>query len=145
MQEIQLRIGVKQWGTQGVLHVAGKNDGGFEWEVVTLLDGQEVDEILTSGEHLDLDIATQEGLTAFRREITKPDGPVRHDWECSCGAHLSVEARRSRRSPYSWDSPREVTCSCGRVYGVKLNFAERTAVPRLEAIYRTMTNVSPRT
>jgi hypothetical protein len=95
-------------------------------------------QVLEENSHPNLTVAVEQGLAAFKRITSRPEGPVRHEWECSCGAQLVIEAVRSKRSPYSWDSPREIMCNCGRVFGVKLNFAANIGVPSIEALYRTM-------
>lgn len=116
---------------------------GFEWQVVVLRVDDKwgrppdpaVDWVLVSGKSHDLDKALDAGGKALVKEAWSPD-PCRHEWDCDCGARLVIEARRSRRSPYSWDSPRELTCSCGRSYGVKLNFAAGRSDPFIEALPR---------
>lgn len=131
------------------LHPKTENDtapGNFLWEVVnTSPDGDTPSErVVMGGGHDDLSQAAQDGAEALRRVMSAAHpNPVRHEFDCSCGALLTIEARRSRQNPYGWDSPREIMCSCGRVFGVKLQFATGTAEPHLEALYRTRNNVSP--
>jgi hypothetical protein len=107
---------------------------GFQWSIVSLQDKQ-VDEFIVSGAGHDLDKTLSDAGKTLLKEAYDND-PCRHDWDCDCGARLVIEARRSRRSPYSWDSPREITCSCGRSYGVKLNFATGRSTPFIEALPR---------
>ncbi len=126
------------------------NGPGFVWAIVLVEPPEDEDELptdheVTSGQNFDMTKAAEEGCNALLNELRKPGGPVRHEFDCSCGGFLAIEARRSRQSPYSWDSPREITCKCGRVYGVKLQFAAGLAQPRIEAIYRTTINVAPPT
>lgn len=129
MRPVQLRIGLKE--------SFGSSGDAIEWQVVTLLSGQEADEIIERGESTDLIAACENGRNALSKALRTPEGPARHEWDCTCGMQLVIEARRSKRTPYSWDSPREITCGCGRVYGVKLNFAAGTGKPFIEPIYRT--------
>ncbi len=110
---------------------------GFVWKVIETSEDQQPFEGLY-GSNSDLTLAVEQGVLAFRRAICRPEGPVRHEWNCSCDATLVLEAHRSRKSPYSWDSPREITCTCGRVYGVKLKFTGSPGLPIIEPIYRTM-------
>lgn len=124
------------------IHSRDNNCVGFEWRVVNVYADPDRDEglraSLESGSDSSLDIAVKQGAIAFKRAITTPEGPVRHQWECACGAQLVLEAHRSKKSPYSWDTPRELTCTCGRVYGVKLNFIGNPGLPSIEPLYRTM-------
>lgn len=120
--------------------------GNFHWALVEFNPGGppggEFVRTLLGGGDNDLTNAAREGVSALHRLLSTPEGPIRHEFDCPCGAQLSLSARRSRTNPYSWDSLREITCSCGRVYGVKLQFAAGSSTPRLEAIYRTMVDVS---
>jgi hypothetical protein len=134
MRNFQLRLNLKDPSLKLPTNI-------YEWEVVTLLSGQEADEIISHGENPSLIIASEQGVQALAKALRTPEGPARHEWECSCHAQLVIEASRSKMDPYGWDSPREITCKCGRVYGVKLNFAANTGVPFIEPIYRTTTNL----
>jgi hypothetical protein len=119
--------------------------GKVLWTIVNIKPGGPFGDTVTtviSGGGDDLSNVAQEGAASLIRLLIKPEGPARHEFDCACGCLLTIEARRSRKNLYSWDSPREVMCSCGRVFDVKLNFAEGSGIPRLSAIYRTMVVVA---
>lgn len=92
--------------------------------------------VAQSGQHRVLETAMEVAGKALRTAVEGMQEPVRHEFECTCGAQLVVEARRSRKSPYSWDSLREVTCHCQRTYGVKLQFTTGIYAPRIELLPR---------
>src|SRR5271169_2679650 len=98
------------------LNPKGPNDtapGAFLWQVVDIQPGipggDDSVRVVVGGGSNDLSQAAEEGTAALLHEIRQPEGPARHEWDCTCGAHLVIEARRSRQNPYSWDSPREIT------------------------------------
>lgn len=113
------------------------SEGAMLWERVERLERQ-IQGLLPEGS-LEHQIAVR-GTVAAKQRATflrhadeeqlevksglKPrcEAPIRCEQECTCGATLVVEATRSKKSPYSWNSPREITCECGRSYGVKLSF-----------------------
>ena len=107
----------------------------FEWEVVTLGPGQTITKV-AEGSSRALAVACDEARKKVVEILERPEPPARHEFECPCGAQLTIEARRSKRSPYTWDSPREITCQCQRTFGVKLQFAQGRGAPRIEAIAR---------
>ena len=117
--------------------------GAFHWSVIRVVDPDPGDdsgnETIVGGGDDDLQGAARAGVVAFQRILTTPEGPVRHEEECSCGAALVVECRRSKKSPYSWDSLRELTCGCGRTFGVKLSFDGNPGMPKIALLYRTCT------
>jgi hypothetical protein len=114
---------------------------GYEWCIVDVdVSDDHVSEgspPIEVGFEEDLETVSRNGFAAFKRALTTPAGPVRHEWQCSCDATLVLEVHRSKKNLYSWDSPREIICNCGRVYGVKLNFKGNPGLPIVEPLYRT--------
>jgi hypothetical protein len=110
--------------------------GGFTWQVVSLKDDHVDEFCIESGNGHDLDKTLTAGGKALVKAAYSSD-PCRYEWACDCGISLVIEARQSKRSPYTWESPREITCSCGQAYGVKLNFGrDSRGEPLIEALPR---------
>ena len=139
INDVQIRIGAKTNG-KATLHQSGLIENGFEWQVVELVTrpqypSGEPQSIFGSGDTSELGEAINQAREVYVRVIRQrfPEPPVRHEFDCKCGAQLVIEARRSRRAD-GWDTPSLVECSCGCTFGVQLNFAGGKA--SLQAIPR---------
>ncbi len=85
----QLRVNAKQ--------PQATAPGNFHWAVVEITPGvpggdDHVHTLIGGGDN-DLRDAVLAGASALNRLLTTPEGPVRHDFDCACGAQLSIEAR----------------------------------------------------
>jgi hypothetical protein len=109
--------------------------GGFLWQVV-IIEKSELVEVLVVGQHTDLDTTLIQAREGLLDEMAKPIGPVRHEWNCTCGVRLEASARQSRMGMSTWDSPREITCSCGRAYGLKVFCNDGEVRPIIQHYFR---------
>jgi hypothetical protein len=117
---------------------------GYEWEIVGISKeggtnpfATHTSKVIQRGESASMAVAIEKATRAFEEAVHSSVTPARHLFDCPCGAQLVIEARRSRQSPYTWDSPREITCGCQRSYGVKLHFTTGRADPQISALPRS--------
>jgi len=111
------------------------DDTGFYWQVVTLAKDSAVEEVMALGEFQDIDTALIRGKDELMAALGRPVGPVVHEWDCTCGSPIHIEARQSR-DEHVWVCPQEVTCYCGHVYGLKTTFTPGETRPTLSHQFR---------